>query len=41
MKIRPVGADVSMRTDAWPDGQTVRQTHDEANCGLSQFCECA
>jgi len=33
VKIRPVGADLSMQTD----GRTER--HDEANSRFSQFCE--
>ena len=41
-KIRLVGAEfvhAEGRMAWWTDGQTVRQTHDEANCGVSQLCE--
>jgi len=37
MKIRPMGAEFSMRTDGWTEGQTDR--HDEAKSRLSQFGE--
>jgi hypothetical protein len=39
MKIYPVGANCSIRTDGRMDGQTYRQTHDEAKSRLSQYCE--
>jgi len=39
MKISPVGAEFSMRTERHRDRQTDR--HDEANSRLSQLCECA
>jgi len=35
MKICPVGVGLF-----YADGQTDRQTHDEANSRFSQFCEC-